>query len=791
MLVKLYRIGALAWGLWVIFCIAHLAGVARTGITLDTSVLALLPQQDQSPLADQAAAQLTGAYRNLLVVMVAGDDTQAAQVSQVAQAYAEQLRASGTFKDVRQAYTQFSADDLTTAYKPYRFGFLDSDTRQMIKRGQFPELSRQALQTLYSPVPAPRAYSFVDDPFNLFGGWLQSLPLPAPLTTDAQGIYIRADGQFYRVVFAEFAGDAFDLALQDSAMRVIQQADKLVETAQLSSRRSGLLFHAAAGAEQAKFEMSTIGVGSLLGILLLIYVIFGRVRDWLLTITPILVGCVVALSVSLRLIDDLHVITLVFGASLIGVSVDYIFHYLCAFSSKDTAPVVTLRLLPALALGLGSSLVAYLSFLLTPFPGLQQMAIFAVIGLLSTWLTMVLWYSAINVSSGPYLQQRLDWLAALRANRSYRPRKLLWLLGGVPLLVIAMQTDVADDVRSLNTASKAAMADEQVVQQLLKTPVANRYFLVAGDDLQTLLETEERLRQQLSILADDKLLARYQAVSSFLPSLQLQQSNVSAIETLYTAELFATELPAAAPPRFWQALQLPEVVRARHQIDLDRLADERLTFEVWQDWPFNTFLQRLIVRDAVTGQLQGSMVLVSGVLDESALSTLSAMAAAEPRIEFVDTTGRINDVLGLYRQQMSLWLGVIYCVIACLLWLRFRRQALLIVAVPALATLGAIIGLMMLGQPLTLFHLLAAVLVLGIGLDMGIFLTESGAADHALLAVSASALSTMLAFGLLALSQTPVLQFFGQMVMLGITMAWLLSMTFLDNYRRGVKTDGL
>jgi predicted exporter len=221
------------------------------------------------------------------------------------------------------------------------------------------------------------------------------------------------------------------------------------------------------------------------------------------------------------------------------------------------------------------------------------------------------------------------------------------------------------------------------------------------------------------------------------------------------------------------------------------LADERLTFEVWQDWPFNTFLQRLIVRDPVTGQLQGSMVLVSGVLDESALSTLSAMAAAEPRIEFVDTTGRINDVLGLYRQQMSLWLGVIYCVIACLLWLRFKRQALLIVAVPALATLGAIIGLMMLGQALTLFHLLAAVLVLGIGLDMGIFLTESGAADHALLAVSASALSTILAFGLLALSQTPVLQFFGQMVMLGITMAWLLSMTFLDNYRRGGKTDGL
>ena len=92
--------------------------------------------------------------------------------------------------------------------------------------------------------------------------------------------------------------------------------------------------------------------------------------------------------------------------------------------------------------------------------------------------------------------------------------------------------------------------------------------------------------------------------------------------------------------------------------------------------------------------------------------------------------------------------------------------------------------LILMGQPLTLFHMLASVLVLGIGLDMGIFLHESKGASHAVLAVGASAITTVLAFGLLALSKTPVLQFFGQMALLGILFSWLLAMAFNSYYRR-------
>jgi predicted exporter len=77
---------------------------------------------------------------------------------------------------------------------------------------------------------------------------------------------------------------------------------------------------------------------------------------------------------------------------------------------------------------------------------------------------------------------------------------------------------------------------------------------------------------------------------------------------------------------------------------------------------------------------------------------------------------------------------------------------------------------------INLFHFMALILVLGIGLDMGIFLIETQQAANTWLAVTLSVITSLLAFGLLSVSQTPVLQHFGLTVFLGLAMVWLLTM---------------
>jgi predicted exporter len=83
--------------------------------------------------------------------------------------------------------------------------------------------------------------------------------------------------------------------------------------------------------------------------------------------------------------------------------------------------------------------------------------------------------------------------------------------------------------------------------------------------------------------------------------------------------------------------------------------------------------------------------------------------------------------------------------------------------------------LVQLEQGINLFHLMALILVLGIGLDMGIFLTETDEAPHTWLAVSLSTVTSLLAFGLLAFSDTPVLHHFGLTVAIGLLLVWLFA----------------
>ena len=79
---------------------------------------------------------------------------------------------------------------------------------------------------------------------------------------------------------------------------------------------------------------------------------------------------------------------------------------------------------------------------------------------------------------------------------------------------------------------------------------------------------------------------------------------------------------------------------------------------------------------------------------------------------------------------------------------------------------------------ITIFNLLALILILGIGIDYTLFfaeLKESDKAKNTLLAITLSAITTVLSFGLLALSETQAIHGFGITVLSGIVVAWILA----------------
>jgi predicted exporter len=163
-------------------------------------------------------------------------------------------------------------------------------------------------------------------------------------------------------------------------------------------------------------------------------------------------------------------------------------------------------------------------------------------------------------------------------------------------------------------------------------------------------------------------------------------------------------------------------------------------------------------------------------LSKTALPLLEHAAAGLEGVRWVDQVHEISSVFGHYRRYMGWVVLVSYFTVYCLLYPRYRGATWRVLVPTVLASVTVLTLLGISGQHLQLFHVLGLLLILGIGVDYGIFFQENlvRRPDLAWLATGLSALSTLLAFGLLGLSKTPALQAFGLTMTIGITMVWLV-----------------
>ena len=156
---------------------------------------------------------------------------------------------------------------------------------------------------------------------------------------------------------------------------------------------------------------------------------------------------------------------------------------------------------------------------------------------------------------------------------------------------------------------------------------------------------------------------------------------------------------------------------------------------------------------------------------------LSEGIAALPSVTAVNKAAELSGLFGQYRARVALLLAAAYLIIFAGLSTRYGpRRAAVVLIPPVFAGLLALILISLAGQSLNLFHFLAMILVLGIGIDFTLFLAEArGELQSTMFAISLSAITTMLSFGLLSLSGTYAVHSFGLTVLIGIACAYLLS----------------
>ena len=285
-----------------------------------------------------------------------------------------------------------------------------------------------------------------------------------------------------------------------------------------------------------------------------------------------------------------------------------------------------------------------------------------------------------------------------------------------------------------------------------------------------MLQRSEALDGDLETLKADGAIGGFDSIHRYLPSqaLQLERQNALPAEVALGEEvqglterldlegsLFSPFLDAVAASRALAPLSLEEGLR------------------LFKDTPLWPKLLNLIAQRE--GRWFG-FVPLSAVQD---LNALEAAAEARDGVDFIDLKQVSGESIDSFRNQALIRL-LAGLMVVLLLLLIVRREVvisarILLAMVSALTiTAGA---LYLFGEKFSLFHILASLVVIGIGLDYGLFFSWkpdfSDERQRAFHGIAICAISTTIVFALLALSSISVLRVIGLTVSLGTCFTFL------------------
>jgi predicted exporter len=380
---------------------------------------------------------------------------------------------------------------------------------------------------------------------------------------------------------------------------------------------------------------------------------------------------------------------------------------------------------------------------------------------------------ATPVRSQQWLVARADALVRAMSAR----RGALLVLPALALVVIALglpRVRFEDDVAALNASEPDLLAEDEAVRALVSRMDSGRMIVALGRDDAEALARNDAVHARLLAAREAGELAEFRSLHAFLWSPALQAANRAAF--CERAEL------GDALDRAYVAEGLRSGAFAAFEQDLDALCDAPPAGLDWPTLAASPLAPALASMRVELGDHVAILTLLRGVTD---VERLRERFVDLDEVVVFDQRALMTEMYGRHRARtIELVAAGLVAVLLILLARHRRLRPALAAFTPAiLAALTTLALLVLVGHAITLLHVVALLLVLSMGVDYGVFLTESEAQPRevasTLVSLMACCASTVLAFGLLGMSSNPALQAIGLTTGLGVLLSLVLAPTTL------------
>ncbi|WP_255546843.1 MMPL family transporter [Moritella sp. 36] len=748
----------LGWGQWKI----------------ETNILSLLPTDSQAQASqqqdiNQAKSALFQQANQRVLVAISGE--------QAIPAYHQLANTITSFTGIEnESMTVPDISDVIAFYQPYRDSVMTDDYQALLTEPQ--AINNFVLGKLTQVSDPFVSGSLAISPrLNLADFLATGLTQLQSFETEQGIIVVHKDGLKHYIMPIKVNVDGFSVKQTQVFSTQLQAEFQRLETKfDVDVLYSGVLFHTAESSQQAEYEMSTFGVISLLAVLLMILAVFRSAKPVNLSLLVLAISIIYGLTAVVTLFNQLHLLTLVFAVTLIGIVIDYCFHAFVSLSNSNSnsnsntgGGIKSIR--TALCLGFITTALGYAALIMSPLSLLSQVAVFMIFGLFGALLTVLLLLPYLNLSGNISVTPSV-WTLTDKLNtwltRLHQQRRLVFALLSLGLVSVIVIDDINfnDDIRLLNS-SPAFLIDNEIKMAKLMGYQHSQRIVITADDSETLLQRQEVLLARLQHSQQQGLTVK--SIASLLPSVAKQQASNDLLKDAEQQQIFQQGLAILGLTDTVDGFK-PLTLDAFNSGPLQALSAVYIFQYKYQNQDTKNIDESV---DKKATMKYALWVETSGV----ALNTdLQQWIADQPDMSIDNKPAEVSAALNHYRQALLLLFAGAILVVTIVLCLRFGLMQGLLGLLSIMVSAGGALLLTQLSLGhLNIFNLLAVLLILALAIDYVIFYQEHGLQRNTVLAITLSAISSALVFGVLALSVTPAVESFGLTVMFGILLVFLLS----------------
>ena len=770
------RAGVAGTLIWALCAILAAVIVLHARYTADLS--AFLPRHASATQRLLVEQLREGPAAHLIIAAISGGD--AATRAEVSQLMASRLRADPSFAAIDNGDEAQLRRDREFLFD-HRYLLSPRVTPQHFSASGLHEAIAEALDVLSSPAGPLVKPLFLRDPTLETLAIIESLDAShAPHI--AAGVWSSPDDS-RALILAHTRASGADIDGQQAACEALKGGFAAALATLPPPRRAALTLSMTgppvfAVAARATIKGQVWRLSSLSGacIAVLLLFVYRSLPVLALTLVPVASGALAGVAAVALGFPAVHGLTLGFGVTLIGESVDYAIYLFIQRASDPRA-----ALWPTIRLGVLTSICGFAALLPSAFTGLAQLGLYSIAGLtaaaLVTRFVLPAWLPRMPpvrdlTAAGSSLER---FMAHLRPARG-----VLLVLALLAATLLYLHRNVLWS-RELATLSPIPRTDMQLDERLRVEAGAPdvRYVVVAAAaDRESALAAADALSARLTPLIDAGVIGGFESATRFLPPLATQEARRASLPPTAVLRSRLAEALAGLP------LTPARLEAFVHDIESARTAPLLGPADL-----ATTSLGRAVDALLVRSPSGWSALLPvaahgSGDLSSAAVEQVrSAVAGAAAPADLLDLKGEADRLYaGYLRDAVRLALGGLIAIVLLLsIALRSPARMARVVAPLLLSVLIVAAVLVALGHALTILHVVGMLLIVAVGSNYALFFDRTATHPHTdsvplvLASLLTANLATVIAFGVLACSSVPVLADLGATVAPGTFLALLFA----------------